>query len=151
MPKLNKEGSFDGDVRRAINSVLGQFGKTGADPTADQTYPVVEGSNSFYASATSGLTALSGGGQAGATALTGQINVVNTCAADHDSVILPASRAGLWVAVVNGQAVKILDVYPATGDAINAGAANAVLALATSSKVLFVCAAAGHWYAIVSA
>lgn len=151
MPKLTKEGAFSSDVKSAINGILQQFGQLGLDPTVSFPDVPVAGGYFFYRSVASGLTALSGGGQSGATPLTGSINVVSTVAADDDSVVLPATRPGLEIVVVNGQAVKKLNVYPASGDAINAASANTALELAVSSKAMFVCAAGGHWYAIVSA
>ena len=100
--------------------------------------------------ATDGITALSGGGQSGATAITSKLNTVSTVAADHDSVLLPVAAAGLEVIIKNTSA-HTLDIYPNTGDAIDAGAANAVYSLATVKSVHLFSTAAGHWRSLLSA
>jgi len=65
------------------------------------------------------ITAFSTGGQASATALTGEFNNVTTCGAAGDSVKLPAAAAGLKVTVKNSGAFS-LAVFPAADDSINA-------------------------------
>jgi hypothetical protein len=98
-----------------------------------------------------GLTAHAGGGQAGATPLTGDVNRVTTVATAADSVLLPAAKAGLKLTVINAAAANSMNVFPAAGDAINAAAANAAQALAAGKADLFVCAVDGVWNTIASA
>lgn len=97
------------------------------------------------------LTAHAGGGQANGLALTSQFNRVTTVASAADSVVLPAATVGLFVVVANAAALNSMDVYPATGDAINALAANAAFAVAADKTALFVCMAAGQWMSILTA
>lgn len=104
----------------------------------------------IYARTTTGITALAGGGQAGATALPSDINVVTTVATAADSVQLPTAEAGREVTVVNNSA-NALAVFPAVGDKINALSANTVLSVAAGKTATFVSAAALQWFALVSA
>jgi hypothetical protein len=97
-----------------------------------------------------GLVARAGGGQANATFLPADINRVTTVATIADSVKLPKAVPGLDVTVYNA-AANSMNVFPATGDAINALAANAAFAVAGGKNVQFGCAVAGTWHAILSA
>lgn len=90
------------------------------------------------------VTALSGGGQTGATPLTGMINSITTVAANGDSVMLPVSVAGMVVEVGNVGA-NYASVFPASGENIDGLAANASIALATGQSIFFTCAVAGTW------
>jgi hypothetical protein len=93
--------------------------------------------------------------QGTATALTRTLNRV-TNADNTKGVILPASVAGMQITVVNATASKTLNVYPASGDAIEAGAANAAYSLAAPTggqggKVAqFFCVTAGLWHLMLS-
>jgi hypothetical protein len=95
--------------------------------------------------ASNGLTAFSGGGQASATALPSYINRVTTVAAAADSVKLPAAVAGLQITVINAAAANAMNVFPQTGEIINALAANTALSVAANKSVVFSCAVAGTW------
>jgi hypothetical protein len=101
-------------------------------------------------SAASAITASATSDQAGATQLAAGINVVSTVGTAGDSVKLPAAVAGTLVLVKNTSA-NSMDVFPATGDAINALSANAAYAVATVKAALFFCAAAGTWHTILTA
>jgi len=97
------------------------------------------------ATAASGLTAFAGGGQASALALTATINRVTVCATAGDSVKLPAATAGVQVIVLNDGAAS-MDIFPQTGESIDALAANAAYALTPATgNVRFICASAGLW------
>jgi hypothetical protein len=95
--------------------------------------------------ASNGLTAFAGGGQASATALPSYINRVTTVATAADSVKLPAAVAGLQITVINAAAANAMNVFPQTGEVINALAANAALSVAANKSVVFSCAVAGTW------
>lgn len=96
-------------------------------------------------SASSGITAYSGGGQASATSLTKFINRVTTVAAIGDSVKLPAAVAGMEIVVINSGA-STMNIYPQTGETIDAMAVNAPYGLSTAAKVVrFLCAVTGAW------
>lgn len=116
------------------------------DPAPDK----INMAGPFYAKAVTGLTALAGGGQSGATVLTGDINVVSTVASAADSVQLPVAEAGREVSVVNSSA-NSMAVFPALGDKINALSANASLAVAAGKTATFLSAASLQWFALVSA
>lgn len=97
------------------------------------------------------LTAHAAGGQASALQLGQGISRVTTVATAGDSVKLPASAAGMFVVVTNAAAANAMDVFPATGDAINALSANAALSVAANKTVIFFCAVAGTWNSVLTA
>lgn len=72
---------------------------------------------------------------------------VVTAADATKGVILPTAIAGARVEVKNG-AAAVLKVYPATGAAINAIAANGAISLAASVSAIFVATSATQWYTI---
>ena len=107
------------------------------------SFPRTQG---VYATATAGTTQT----QAGATALTGSVNVVTTGTAS-DGVKLPAGYgAGDVVYIVNISAAA-LNVYPATGGAINGGSANAAKALAANLSGCYISLGSENWGAVLSA
>ena len=90
-----------------------------------------------------GVTA-AGADQATATAInTGVSLVVVTTAAASTGVRLPASRfLGDTITVVN-QGLNGVNVYPATGDRINFGSANAAVVVPINTARKFVCTLQG--------
>lgn len=100
--------------------------------------------------AANAITAFATGGQASATQLTKDVNRVTVCASNNDSVKLPAATAGRRIFVKNASA-NTLAIFPASGEVINALAADAAYSLATVKGVLFVCAVAGTWDTILTA
>ena len=74
-----------------------------------------------------GLTALAGGGQTGATALIEGINIVTVCATAQDSVMLPIARAGGMIVRVINLGAQPCQVFgnSATADTIS-GALNTI-------------------------
>lgn len=134
----------------------------GLDPTADVTFNTVAATVSQTApsfistglnvdSSANALTAHSGGGQGSALALTKAINRVTTVAVAADSVKLPAALAGKSVVVINAAAANAMDCFPASGDAINALAANTALSIVANKTVIFFCAVNGTWNSVVTA
>lgn len=101
-------------------------------------------------SSVNGLTAHAGGGQASATLLTAAVNVVGTVATAADSVKLPAATKNATVIAVNAGA-NSMNVFPATGETIDGGAANAAKAVAAGKTTMFVCAVDGAWRSFVGA
>lgn len=87
-----------------------------------------------------GLTALAGGGQTGATALIEGINIITTVATAADSVMLPPARAGLVVRVVNLGA-NPLQIFgsAATSDTINSIATATGISQGVNEIVDYVC------------
>jgi hypothetical protein len=102
-------------------------------------------------STTNGITAHAGGGQGSAVLLTTVINRITTVGTAADSVLLPVSAAGLQITVTNAAAANSANVFPQTGDQINALGANTAFALAAGKTAQFSCAVAGQWHAVLSA
>lgn len=102
-------------------------------------------------SAVNGITAFAGGGQGSAVSLPAMMNRVTTVASANDSVKLPLATVGLSVTAVNAAAANSMNVFPSTGDAINALGANAAFAVTANKTVTFFCVSAGVWHSILSA
>ncbi len=107
----------------------------------------VSGAIGDFTSSANAITAYAGGGQANGTVLTATINRITVAASVGDSVKLPAAKAGSYLMVFNKGASSV-DVFPATGDKINALSVNAAYALSTTHGVLLACAVDGTWDAI---
>ncbi len=82
--------------------------------------------NTWLLGVTDGITAGSTQSQAGATALTKNINRVTVVGTNGDGVKLPTAVAGLQILIINDDSAQTIQVWPATGDAIDGGSANAV-------------------------
>ncbi len=156
--------AFDGTIAIASQTTGVMADYRGASAGAQLiytggTYPVtyINTSNTLFApnwkqaSTTNALTAHAGGGQGSALALTAYINRVTTVGTAADSVKLPSAKAGASVVVINAAAANAMNVFPTSGDAINALAADAALSVAANKTVLFVCAVDGTWNSIVTA
>lgn len=119
-------------------------------------------------SVTDAITAFAGGGQASATLLDSGYNRVATVASAADSVKLPSchtgpsntgpmpagvvsgNTTGLMLWVTNSAASNSMNVYPQTGESINALSANAAYAVAANKTVGFLCSPAGTiWYSVL--
>jgi len=92
-----------------------------------------------------GITAFATGGQASATALTGEYNNVTVCATAGDSVKLLTAVAGQTQTVKNNGAAA-LDVFPNTSDAINGLSANTAYSLPVGAEVTFRAIDAATWH-----
>ena len=102
-------------------------------------------------SSTNAITAFATGGQANAVLLTTVINRVTTVGTAGDSVKMPAAVAGLLMTVTNAAAANSMNLFPNTGDQINALGANAAFAIAAGKTAQLSCAVAGQWHAVLSA
>lgn len=98
----------------------------------------------LFPSAT-GIVALAGGGQAGATPLVSYINTVPTVATNGDSVLLPPSVVGLQVKVINTNATNYMEVFPNGTDTINLGAASAGVPQLPETTIIYTCTTLGNW------
>lgn len=98
-----------------------------------------------------GITAFAGGGQGSAVLLTAMMNRVTTVGTAADSVKLPPAVAGLQIMAANAAASNSMNVFPSSGDAINALGANAAYAQAAGKAATFYCVNAGTWHALLSA
>jgi hypothetical protein len=111
----------------------------------------ISGALADFTSATNAITAYAGGGQTNAVALTSTFNRVTTVGTAADSVKLPAAKAGMSIVVFNKAASNSLNVFPASGDSINALSADAAYALAVTKGAMFVCCLDGKWDTILTA
>ena len=105
------------------------------------------------------LTALAGGGAAGATQLGQGINNVAVCASTGDSLLLPVALQGMMVIVINNGAQSAY-VYPAQSNPQNAlSAADTIVPIggstasdsvvAANAIASFFCYKPGYWKATV--
>lgn len=107
------------------------------------TAPVI---NNAVSSALSGTLAAAGSIQGDAGAIV--VTYVEVTAGDGTKgVILPAATAGKHVFLKN-KAAAVLKVYPATGEVINAIAANGSISMASLTSAVYFCAVAGTWNTI---
>lgn len=120
-------------------------------PTDDPTFTTLTVTGLQYESAQDNITAKSGGGQASAVAVTAMNARVTTVAAANDSIKLMPSASGLVVYITNAAATNSMNVFPATGDQINALSANAAFAVAAGKTCGFICYTAGIWHTLLSA
>lgn len=114
------------------------------------------------------ITAFAGGGQTSATQLDSGYNRVTVVATANDSVKLPAcisgmrntgssgsparptgNSLGMMVVVTNADAADSMNVFPQTGEFINALTVNSAYAMAANKTAAFVCGTAGIWYSIL--
>ncbi len=106
---------------------------------------LTSGGTSSLLQAADALVAHAGGGQANALALTAIVNRVITVATAADSVVLPAAKQGMEITVINAAAANAMNVYPASGELINALTADTALSVAANKTISFFCAVAGKW------
>lgn len=97
----------------------------------------------FTISTTAGITASTTQTQ-GQGALTRTMNEVSTVANNNDTVTLPAAAAGLVVYVANNGA-NTLQVFPASGDAIDGASVNTAKTLTSGTNMQYVAHDATNW------
>lgn len=97
------------------------------------------------------LTAKAGGGQSGATLCSADFNRFTTVATAADSALLPAAVAGREILVINAAATNAMNIFPATGENINALSANTAISLAAGKTMRFFCAVNGTWNSMLGA
>lgn len=105
--------------------------------------------NEFF-SGQGALTATAGGAQAG-LALSKTINRFTVVATAADSAQLPAAVPGLVRIVKNADTTDSMNVFPQTGETINALSANAAFAVAATKTCMFVCGTSGKWDTLLTA
>lgn len=96
-----------------------------------------------------GLTADTGSVQGGQP-LVSSFNVIDTSATAGDSVTLPAVfSAGTVIFIKNGAAANAIDVFPALGDDLGAGA-NTAAALAAGAGITYIATVANStWESLI--
>lgn len=92
------------------------------------------------------ITAHAGGGQGSAFPITRMNSRVSTVGSANDSVVLPASQPGMVLTIINSAASNSMNVFPASGEAINALGANTAFAMAAGALNIFYCFTAGQWF-----
>lgn len=116
----------------------------------------------FRMSVQDAMTALVGGAQGG-TALASGYNRFTTVTSSGDSAQLPSCLAGgapdamppansdgLFLMVTNAATPNSMNVYPQSGQSINALGANAAYAVAANKTVMFICSPSGLiWYSLL--
>lgn len=96
---------------------------------------------------TTGIAAAGSNSQANSTALTASINIVATVSATTRGVRLPTAEAG-DIVIVKNKSATLMNVYPATGAAINALSANAAYDLSAATSAMFVAESATLWHTV---
>jgi hypothetical protein len=94
-------------------------------------------------STTTGITA--GTNAQGQGALTADLNIVATTAANPSGVTLPAATTGRRIIVIN-KGTNPINIYPASGGTIDALAANASINLAVNGVMEFNASSTTQWY-----
>lgn len=97
-----------------------------------------------------GVTASASSDQAGGVALDYKNYDVSTVGTAGDSLTLPVGQEGMRLTVRNSAAANSMDVFPASGQAINALADDAAFAIAANKTVEFVFTGA-KWRTILTA
>lgn len=94
-----------------------------------------------------GIVAHAGGGQGSAVQLTAMNCFIATVATAGDSVKLPPAKPGMEITVINQSATATgPNAFPATGETINALAANTAIAIPPQTTMIFFCGIAGAWW-----
>jgi len=99
-------------------------------------------------SVTVGQTANTGSAQGG-NVISTEFYEIAVVGSTGDAVTLPSAVAGLCVTIVNNGA-NAADVFPASGDKIDGGSANAAISLASGENGIFWCQDGTDWDMILS-
>lgn len=126
------------------STVGGTLGVTGAITASGGVLGALTGAWNVPVAA----VAAAGSGQSDGGALSAGLNVVSAADATK-AVVLPAAAAGKIVMIYNLVGNKSLPVFPASGDKINGGTADASVTCAAGTPSLFVAKDATDWYSIV--
>jgi hypothetical protein len=104
-------------------------------------------------SLTTSITAGSTQTQAGATALTKDVNIITVSGTDGDGVKLPTAVAGSEILIINSDAAQTIQIWPNTDDTIDGGSANAVdsNALDAGGQRAYVADGAVNWVTATAA
>ena len=100
-----------------------------------------------FTSSAFAVTALAGGGQAGAPVLHEDLNRVDTVATAGDSVCLPPSTGVGMECVVINATNNALQVFGSGTDTVNGVAS---ISQPANSARTYICGGAGTWYALSS-
>jgi len=122
------------------NGGTGVTSSTGSGANVLGTAPALSAPTfSLSAAVTAGTNAQGQG------ALTADVNVITTAAANPSGVTLPTATAGRWVKVINRGANPI-NIYPATGGFIDGLAVNTSIQLPVNGEFMFFAVSTTQWY-----
>jgi hypothetical protein len=99
----------------------------------------------FLESSQDNIIATAGGGQSNAFQINSQTARITTVGTLGDSVMLPASKAGLEMLVINHGA-NAMQVFGTGTDTIDDQTATTGVSQMSNSLVIYSCATAGKWY-----
>lgn len=85
--------------------------------------------------------------QVGGTPIVALVNHV-TSTGSSQACTLPLSTPGLEITIALATAANTVDIFPASGDAINALGANTKITMAALTSATFICAVAGQWFTV---
>ncbi|QJX71861.1 hypothetical protein F-M6_0098 [Faustovirus] len=125
---------------------------SGSAPTVGQVLTATSATDVTFSSpfaVTNSIAAFAGGGQASATQLANITNVVTTVATIADSVKLPSAAS--WIGrmiIVKNTAANSMNLFPASGQSINALSGDAAFAVAATTSVILVGATATNWQVV---
>ena len=96
---------------------------------------------------TTGIVAAGSNSQADSTALTKPVNIIATVSATTRGVRLPTATVG-DIVIVKNKSATLMNVYPASGAAVNALSADAAFDLAATTSAMFVAESATLWHTV---
>ncbi|MHC5053630.1 MAG: DUF2793 domain-containing protein [Planctomycetota bacterium] len=121
-------------------------GAIGGTTPAAGSFDVLTSTSKTIRSVEAGITASTTQSQ-GQQPLTKDVNEVSTVANANDVVTLPGAEAGRELVLINNGA-NTLQVFPASGDAIDGGAADASITLGAGVKKHVVAVDGTDWYTV---
>ena len=131
-------------------AVCGFPGVTGSGNAVLNTDPIMARPVLFNPQVQTQSTLVAGTDAQGQGLITGDLVVVITTAAAPSGVTLPAATDGRWITVVN-RGTNPINVYPASGAAIDAGAANAPVQIAVGAGATFSASSTTLWLSDMNA
>ncbi len=139
-------------VTPVITASGGMDGILGANTPAAGTLTSATLTGSLYRSFTDNVTAGTTQTQAGATALTTDTNRVTVSGTDGDGVALFTAVANARILVINDDAAQTIQIWPASSDTIDGGAADAVDAnsLAAGNSREYLALDATNWVTVTN-
>jgi hypothetical protein len=123
-------------------------GQTVIEATSNiSTIQMLAGGNGLLQTVQS-LAAVAGGGQSNPPNINSMAALITTVTTGGtSSVTMPLALPGMEISIINTTATAGgLQVFPALGQTINGGSANAAVNVPVTSVLIFFCVAAGAWW-----
>jgi hypothetical protein len=127
------------------SQIINWFTPAGSPTTKGQVSSAV-----IIATVAAGLST-TGTTQTGATPITAVLNEFSTVGSSGGASLLPLAAAGMIIYVDNIGGSNSMNVFPASGQTINGGSANAAFAVANAKRCIFYCVVAGNWKTLLTA